>query len=360
MYRSAIKMLLVFVAGILILSGCRPPELEGTVLYIQKEQYSDALAQAKEAVAKYPDVAEGWFYLGWLSAEQEKDYDTMNSSFAKALELDPAMKVQYKGGKIDIKTAIQDYRGNMFTENFNSAIKIIPQAQELEGEAKTKKLMEAREKLELATMASPERFEPYRPLALTYLFAGDTTGAESALEKGLAGNPENEDLLVSAGEIYSLSGKNDRAKELLEKVLSINAENGMVYQRLGNIASQEKDWDKANEYFGKAIELDPDNKDLAFNIAVSYYNRGQLKEAAPFFEKTLAADPEDVAVYEILGRCYVAGEMYDEAHPFLEGAVEKFPDNGDLWEFLAITYGQKGMSDKADEAFKKSKELKGE
>ena len=49
----------------------------------------------------------------------------------------------------------------------------------------------------------------------------------------------------------------------------------------------------------------------------------------------------------------------DEGIAFLEGAVQRYPEDAGLWEFLAVLYGKKGMKDKAEEAFKKSQDLKG-
>lgn len=358
MYKLMTRSIILIAVAMLILSACRPPELEGTVLYIKKEQYNDALAQAEEAIKKYPDQSEAWFYYGWLSAEMNNDYATMNEAFDKALGLAP-QKVEYKGGKVDSKSAIEDYRGKLFTDNFNEAIKLIPEANELEGEARKKKLMMAKEKLDIAHRSSPDRVEPYRPMALANLFLGDTTAATTILEDGLKKNPDSEDLVTVAGEVYSIAGNTDRAVELYKKALTLNDQNVVVYQRLGNIESKRKNWEEAKKHFEKAIELDPSNKDVAFNIGVSYYNQGQLQDAIPFFQKTIEADPDDEAVYEILGRTYAAAEEYEAGKGFLESAVQKFPENADLWEFLAITYGQLGQSDKSSEAFNKSKALKG-
>jgi len=76
--------------------------------------------------------------------------------------------------------------------------------------------------------------------------------------------------------------------------------------------------------------------------------------------KSLESEPDNETIYIILAGCYVRSETRaDEGIAFLENAVQRYPEDDGLWEFLAVLYGKKGMKDKAEEAFKKSQELKG-
>ena len=361
MNKMVIKLIAVMIAGMVFLTACRPPDIEGTVLNIQKQLYDDALLSAEKAVQTNPENAEAWFYWGWLNAEQKKDYSLMNEAFDKALALNPAMKVYFNGTNVSAQNAIENYRGSLYANNFNSAVKLIPEAQQMEkGDLQTKKFEQALEKLSIAQQVSPERAETYRPMALTYMYLGDTTKAESAVEEMLSHSEGDEENTYMAGEIYSMIGKTDKAFDLFSKVIEMNPQNSKAYQKLGIIESNRKNWDEANNYYQKAMEMDPDNADLAFNIAVSYYNQTKLKEAIPFFLKSLEAEPDNENTVEVVGRSYVAAQMFDDALPFLEDAVDRFPENATLWEYLAMTYGQKGMTDKANDAFAKSKALKGE
>jgi tetratricopeptide (TPR) repeat protein len=346
---------------LLLISACRPPEIEGTVLNIKNELYDEAFVSAKSAIEKYPANAEAWFYWGWLNGEHKQNYQEMNIAFDKALELNPAQKVTYQGSSLTVKEAVEQFRQTKFAESYNSAVKIIPQAQEAEDEAKKKEILEqARDKLALAIEVYPQRVEPYRPLAMVYLNLGDTTKAESILAEAIEKNPENEALLISGGEIYGVMNDHDKSEAMFKRALELNPENAAVYQKLGIIESNRENWTAANEYYQKAIELDPDNADLTYNIGVSLYNQEKLDEAIPYFLKSIEAEPDNQVTHTILAQCYVRSEnKVDDGITFLEGSVQKYPDDATLWEFLAILYGKKGMKDKADEAFQKSQVLKG-
>lgn len=95
----------------------------------------------------------------------------MNEAFDKALALNPAMKVYFNGTNVSAQNAIENYRGSLYANNFNSAVKLIPEAQQMEkGDLQTKKFEQALEKLSIAQQVSPERAETYRPMALTYMY----------------------------------------------------------------------------------------------------------------------------------------------------------------------------------------------
>lgn len=353
----------IFLISILaVISACRPPEVEGTVLNIKQELYDEALKSSQLAIEKHPSNAEAWFYWGWLNGEKKQNYAEMNKAFDKALELNPAQKVVYQGANVTVKEAVEGYRTGEFAENYNSAVKIISEAQKLEDQDQKKdQLDKARQKLESAIDFYPNRIEPYRPLSMVHLTLGDTAKAETVIGGALEMFPRNEEILVSAGDIYALMNKEDKSEAILKRVLEVNPQNSAAYQKLGIIESNRNDWTAANEYYQKAIMLDPNNADLAYNIGVSFYNQQQFDEAIPYFVKSLENDPENELGYTILAGCYVRSETkMDEGIAFLETAVQKFPEDADMWQFLAILYGKQGMKDKADDAFKKYQELKGE
>lgn len=170
MNKLVIKLIAVMIAGMLFLTACRPPDIEGTVLNIQKQLYDDALVSAEKAIQTNPENAEAWFYWGWLNAEQKQDYAVMNDAFNKSLALNPAMKVHFNNASVTAQNAIENYRGSLYANNFNSAVKLIPEAQKLEDvEERNQKFEQALKKLNIAQQVSPERPETYRPMALAYV-----------------------------------------------------------------------------------------------------------------------------------------------------------------------------------------------
>lgn len=353
--------IMAILIAFILLSGCRPPEIEGTVISIKNERLDEAFNLAEEAITKYPENGEAWYYWGYLNAKHKKNYSVMNEAFEKALTLSPAVKVRVDEGTATVADAVNQIRTNTFGEHYNAAAKLLTKASETEDDAARLKLYgSAQEKLQLATDVDPGRVEPIRPLALTHLSLGDTTKALKILEEGIARFPQNEDMVIAAGEVYQRTNDQDKAIAMFNKALELNPENSDIYQKLGVIESNRQNWDKANEYYSRALDINPDDANLAFNIGVSFYNQNKFEQAVDFFQRSVVSDPDNEVNHAILAQCLVRAEKYDDALAHLEEAVQMFPENADMWELLAITYGQKKMSEKSDEAFKKSKSLRGE
>ena len=355
MKQAGIKWLILIIAGLMMVA-CRPPEVEGTVINMQKNLMDDAYSSAEEAVTKYPGNAEAQFYWGYLNGEHKKNYAEMNDAFDKALALNPAQNVTFGGGTAKLGDAVNQYRTNLFADNYNSAVKLVNSAMEADDKTIMQKAID---KLMIAKSADPARSEPFQPLAIAKLFIGDTTGAETILGEGLKANPSDENLLLAAGDIYLRSGKMEEATGAYKKALELNPGNAAVYQQLGQMEASAQNWESAQNYFSKAIELDPDNADLSYNIGVTYYNQGAYVQALPYFKKNMETSGDDINTAKIMAVCYVQTEdLHAEGIEYLEGAVEIFPDDATLWEYLALLYGKSNMAEKADAAFQRSKELK--
>lgn len=350
----------VFLGALILFVACRPPEIEGLIVRIDRQMYDDETYQlAEEAVQNNPENAEAWFYYGMLYG-RKGDFDKMNKAFDKSLALNPQQVVKEEGGPLPVKDAVKKLRLSYFADNFNSGKSSYDKARVTNDSAKKKEYLEAAvDKFSAARQADPTRTEPLQPLAISKLLLGDTASAVNTFEEAVALQPANQELLINAGDFYLQLNRLDDAQEMYQKVLSINESNENAYLGLGQLETQKGNWEKAGELFEKALELNPENTNVAFNIGVSLYNQEKYEEAIPFLKRTLENEPTNMELHEILGICYVQAKMYDEGMQFLEAAVQKFPDNTELWNYLAIIYANKGMKDKAEEAMKKTKELEG-
>jgi len=353
-------LVIVFLGALILFVACRPPEIEGLIVRIDRQMYDDETYQlAEDAVQKNPENAEAWFYYGMLHG-RKGDFDKMNKAFDKCLALNPQQIVKEGGGQLPAKEAIKSLRLSYFSDNFNSGKSSYDKARETDNEAKKKEYLErALDKFSAARQADPTRTEPLQPLAISMLLLGDTAAAINTYEEAIALQSENEQLLISAGDFYLQIDRPDDSEKMYRKVLSANESNENAYLGLGQLETQKGNWEKAAQFFEKALELNPENTNVAFNIGVSFYNQEKYQEAIPFLKRTLENEPENAELYEILGICYVQSKMYDEGMQFLEGAVQQFPNDMELWNYLAIIYANKGMKDKAEEAMKKTKELEG-
>ena len=354
-----LSLLVVVSLGVLILFvSCRPPELEGLIVRIDRQMYDDETYQlAEEAVQKNPENAEAWFYYGMLQG-RKGDFEKMNEAFDKCLALNPQQSVKEGSGQLPAKDAVNKLRLSYFADNFNAGKSSYDKARETDDTAKKNEYLGAAvEKFSAARKADPSRSEPLQPLAISMLLLGDTAAAVNTFEEAITLQPEKEDLLINAGDFYLQLGRYDEAEKMYKKALSANEGNENAYLGLGQLETQKGNWEKAAQFFEKAYELNPENTNVAFNIGVSYYNQEKYPEAISFLKRTLESERDNAELYQILGICYVQSKMYDEGMQFLEGAVQQFPNNTELWNYLAIVYANKGMKEKAEEAMKKTKEL---
>ncbi len=368
MKKLAVVFVLLSAIAVGLLTGCRPPEIEGAVVDIQNGLYDQAFETLKDAVKKYPENPEGWYRLGTLYGRKE-DFVKMNEAFDKSLEISPKFKQE-----------IEQARFNYFAENYNDALKnYYNKAREVSDPAKQQKLYEkAADEFLKAHLAMPSRTEPLTPMSVSFLAIGDTATAEKYLNQAVEMKPQDDTLMVTVGDFYYNAGKVEKAKDMYQKALQVNPDNTAAHLAMGEIYGKEENWDKAIAEFNKGRELQPDNAAIPMNIAIIYYNNSKYEEAIPYLKQTIEMDPDNKDMYELLSISYLQyaqkfqdkynetedeqykkkfSEIYDTALPFLQEGVQKFPNSALLWNNLGVVYAQKGMKKKAEDAFEKQKAL---
>jgi tetratricopeptide (TPR) repeat protein len=358
----------VILLTLVLLTSCRPPEVEGVVINMQQGLYDKAYELAKEAVQKYPNDPEAWYLLGELHGRNQK-FEEMNQAFDKSLALSPKFQPD-----------IEQQRMKYFAENYNDALKnYYNPARVTEDPAKKKELFcKAADKFLYSHQAMPSRVEPLTPMAISFMECGDTATAEKYILQAVDMNPNNDTLMVAVGDFYYRAGQTDKAAAMYQKALKVNPQNVDAMLALGEIYTKQEKWDEALELFKKAMELQPNNAAIPNNIAIILYNNEKYEEAIPYLKKTIELEPDNQNAYEVLSLSYMqfaqkyndkfnetedqadhqkALDEYNIALPFLQDAVTKFPDSALLWNNLGVCYAQLGMKDKAQEAFDKQKLL---
>ena len=359
---------MLMIMGVMLLTGCRPPELEGVVINMNQGLYDKAYELAQDAVKKYPDNPEAWYLLGELQARKNM-FAEMSESFDKSLAVSAQFRPQ-----------IEQMRMKYFAENYNDALKnFYNPARDVEDPVQKREMYtKAAEKFLASHQSMPSRIEPLSPMAVSFLESGDTTSAEKYILMAIDKNPSNDTLMVSVGDFYYKINQIDKAKAMYEKAITANSNSVDAYLALGEIYTKKEDWDKALENWNAAMKLQPNNPAIPNNIAIVLYNNGKYEETIPLIKKTLELEPDNESAHELMSLSYMqtaqkyhekydetekqeyldkANNIYDEALPFLQGATAKFPTNSLLWNNLGVCYAQKGMKDDAAKAFEKQKEL---
>ena len=382
--------LLVFgmlLLGIMFLGfQCASTELTSAKLYIQQKNWDKAIETLNTDVTKNPKSDEGYFLLGTVYSELD-DVDKMIESFNKSLAISNKFEKN-----------IEEYKAFQWANNFNRGVSLFQRGNKVTDEDSSKMYFDmAIDAYKNAIELEPDSGETYRNLAFVYLTTGKTEESVEPLKK-LVEIEQAEEGYQYLGEVYYTLGANimndfkfgknaqdsikamdyyDKSIVTLEEGLKKYPENSEMqvartsaYIGAGRIA-------EAIEASKILVENEPDNKIYHYNYGVLLLNSEKYPEAETQLLEALKIDPEyENAIYNI-GVTYVKWgtamnkeaeqqgtisedykKKYEAALPYLEKVVEKDATNVAIWELLGKVYSVLGMTDDANNAFKKADELR--
>lgn len=373
--------------GIMFLGfQCASTELTSAKLYIQQKNWDKAIETLNTEVAKNPQSDEGYFLLGTVYSEQD-NIDKMMESFDKSLAISNKFEKN-----------IEEYKAFQWANNFNRGVSLFQRGNKATDEDSSKMYFDmAIDAYDKAIMLEPDSAETYRNLAFVYLTTGKTEESVEPLKK-LVEIEQAEEGYQYLGEVYYTLGTNimndfkfnantqdsvkamdyyDKAIVTLEEGLKKYPENSEMqvartsaYIGAGRIA-------EAIAASKLLVEKEPDNKIYHYNYGVLLLNSEKYPEAEAQLLEALKIDPEyENAIYN-LGVTYVKWgtamnkeaelqgvisedykKKYEAALPYLEKVVEKDQTNVAIWELLGKVYSVLGMTEDANNAFKKADELR--
>ena len=204
-----------------------------------------AIAVAKEASERSPNLVAGWETLGMIYREirgiATGALEWGIKSFEKAITLEPTNPVLYTElGKLYL--ASDDV--SRARENFARAISLkgdyidalIQEILILESEGN---LAEAISKMENLAITYPLNIEVAFQLGRLYFNGGRIDDAISQLEGVVAFFPNHSNAYYSLGIAYTAKGQKEKAIRAFEKVLELNPGNQDIIQKLGELKKEE-------------------------------------------------------------------------------------------------------------------------
>jgi pentatricopeptide repeat protein len=398
-YLDMKTILILFIVGITVVlstSGfqCGTAEMTSGKMYLQRQDWANAERSFEQEVAKHPDNAEAWYWLGRVRHEL-KNYKGMNEAFTRALALSK-----------EFEKEITDVRLGTWGQLFNSGVQSYVQSKSVKGDSVAILLKKAVDDFTTAIAIIPDSGSTYTNLGLAYLSMDDFENAIRNFETSL--QKENDaGLTMSVGNLYLDRGKSfqnearNAAGAKKDSLTNLARQNFVkAIERLeagrakwpddGNIVGTLLDAyvasgrvDEAMNTFRQAVERNPDNKLYRYNYGVLLLKAGNHKSAVEQFEAAVAADPtfED-ALYN-LGITYLqwGAKRRSEAEAATKGdrekkidksyeqqfkkgkeALEKLrdikPGDPDTWEALGQVYANLNMAKAATDAFDKADNLR--
>ena len=387
MKNSKLFVLGMLFTGLMFLGfQCASTELTSAKLYIQQKNWDKAIETLNTETSKNPQSDEGYFLLGTVYSELE-DVDKMVESFDKSLAI--SNKFQKN---------IDEYKAFQWANNFNRGVSLFQRGNKSTDKDSSKMFYDlAIDAYNKAITLEPDSGETYRNLAFVYLTTGKTEESIGPLKK-LVEIEHAEEGYQYLGEVYYTLGANlmnnyKFEKNVQDSVKSMEYFNQSILVLEEGISrypeNSEMEVTRTSAYIGAGrieeaiisskalVQAEPENKIYRYNYGVLLLNSGKYSEAETQLKEALRIDAEyENAIYN-LGVTYVKWgtamnkeaeqqglisedykKKYEAALPYLEKVVEKDPTNVAIWELLGKVYSVLGMTEDANNAFKKADELR--
>jgi tetratricopeptide (TPR) repeat protein len=337
-----LKMALIatVVVGI---AGCGgSTALRSGKVYLQKNRdYPKAEEWFRKAIEENPDNWEGYYWLGWALAEQEK-YAEANTVFTKARELAPEGR----------KQIVHENHRSFFVDHYKRGVTAL----------ETRNLEGAVEQFTMAVTLYSEDSNAYNNLGVAYSRLGDNENALEAFKRASEVDPSSISAWKNLGGSYMAANQPDLAKEAFEKIIEIDPGDAEASYSLGDSYFRAGDYEIALQHYTKSAEKLSDNALLHYQIGASYFRLEDYGNAVDaFMESARLSKDSDILTYEDamfnLGVAYVQLEQYDTAVAVLQRLLE-VQDTAEIHEVLGRAYARQGMQDKALEELRKAEEIR--
>ena len=381
-------LVFILIAGMAFVGfDCSSTEMTSAKLYIQQKNYDKALESLQKEVAKNPQSAEGYYYLGYVYGEKDQ-YGQMIDAFDKSLSISNEFKSQ-----------IEDQKKYFWANLFNRGVSLYQKGVNTTNEDSSKVFFDKSiDMFEYATKLEPDSADTYKNLAFVYMGAGENDKAVQPLQKmieldksldgykylgdiyfnqgiklknqfveshdpqdsinanqkfnqaiqvleeGREQYPDSPELLLTLSNSYINAGKVEVALDAFKTGVEKDPDNKYYRYNYGVLLLGKNDYEDAEVQFKKAIDLDPDYQNAIYNLAVTYVKWGTAINK-------MAEDKGELENTEYK-------EKYQQALPYLEKSVELQPEDAPTWELLGKVYTVLGMNDDAQNAFNKADELR--
>ncbi len=353
---------------------------------IQSKEYEKALELLKKEIANDPESTEGYFLIGFVYGKLNK-IDEMLDAYNKSLALDNeyAKEIEtdkvnnwarffnlgvkyFKKGNTALKTDSVQFYYDKSVNSFKTAIKIEPDSVNTHTNLafvllNAQRYDDAIEPLQTIIDKIKSR-DGYRFLGQIYYNKAKTLKNKYQTTKVLEDS-------IAYMKMY------DKAIAVLEEGKKVYPDDSNILLELSNSYIGAQKTDIAIEAFKEGVDREPNNKYYHYNYGVLLLGSKQFPEAIAQFQAAVNIDSTyENAIYN-LGVVYVQwGDeimksekdlevktdkykaKYEAALPYLEKVIQLNDKDASIWETLGKVYTRLGKMNDAENAFKKSDELR--
>jgi tetratricopeptide (TPR) repeat protein len=231
------------------------------MLYLKKQQYSEAVDFFKKSLEFDPDSAGAHLYLGVAYMDTH------------SLEL----------AEPELRTAVSLFPWN--SNNRNALGKLYL------GEGRT---VEAEEQFRRSVEIEPN-IMGYGSLGLIHWHGGDVKLAEQEWREALSLAPNDSSILNNLGLVCTNQGRYTEAVSFFHKAIELKPDDPSPHLNLGIAYGKTGQNGSAETEFRTALSLSPqqDNSQAHFKLGALYLSQGRRAEAMREYQAGLKSDPEN-------------------------------------------------------------------
>jgi tetratricopeptide (TPR) repeat protein len=317
-------------------------------VYLDADRLPDALAIAKDVIAREPDGLRGYFAAAaaYEKMGRPKDAERM---LRQALKRQPGSLAVY-GALARGRHEREDREGEIAI--YREALVAHPHHAPTLSALADALVAQGRTDEAIRTLAELERRQPddlrtrLRLAFLEYTSKRYDSAAER-FDQALAAHPDQKEIHHYLGLVRVRQGDDARAIAEFEQVppesdrfAESRIEIARLEEKRGDFAGALAEVEKARE---KAA-----TRPLDLYAASLRARSGDFDGAVRFLEGLLAQSPDDDEVLYSLGVVYGEAKRYDEALRYMNLCLEKNPDNASALNYVGYTWAEKGQ--KLDQA----------
>lgn len=262
---------------------------------VESSRYNEALEQLNALTTESPDSIDGWLLQGALQL-QENQFVPSDASFNRFLVLAEKMNlatnhagfVQAYLGLAQLAENRKDYEGaqSWLAKIENDKERLAAQLRRASILAKQGKLTEAQtliQQLPEQTQAQARS----KLLAEAHLLRdhGKARDAITLLDKALAEEPKDTNLMYELSTLHEKSKDYTRMEVLLKNVIALEPNSATAYNALGySLADRGIRLEEAKALIEQALKITPDDPYIVDSLAWALYRMGRLDESLEAFQ----------------------------------------------------------------------------
>jgi arylsulfatase A-like enzyme/tetratricopeptide (TPR) repeat protein len=176
-------------------------------------------------------------------------------------------------------------------------------------------------------------------------------------QETLKRNPDSNVAMFNLARAYLESGQTEKAEAGFQYLLQREPANFGARHYLSLAYARRARFQEAAEEEVKALRVRPDFVEGYNNLGSFYLNLDKIDMAVEAYRKALSLKPDLLVVHINLALAYIRKGAYEEAIQHAQEVVNRDPRRPLAHLYLGQAYLARGMKDKAQEAFRKAKEL---